>query len=118
RQKRWSVPWLPLCLAGAVVAAGGLVFGLSGPRGHPDFLTPQGAAAVQTTDTLALTVNLPAYNGKKLFGDLTVELLDPKGKVLASNKKNVGSLQKARSLRFEFKPPTVPAEQIHVRCRF
>jgi hypothetical protein len=117
-------PWVPLGLAGAVLIGlgAGIFFTMSGPQASAAVLTPEAAAGFQTTDKLALTINLPAADGKKLinnrYGNLTVELLDQDGKIIDKDKQDVGSLKEAKTIRFEFAAPKVPTDQVTVRCRF
>src|SRR4051812_27590048 len=104
RFRRYS-PWLPLALA---LAGVGVLLGVlllpPAPQARGDTPAPRAAAGFQTTEHLAVTVNLsPA--GAPARGTLRVELVGPRGQVLADAARDLPAEAGAAGLRFQFRLP-------------
>jgi 5-hydroxyisourate hydrolase-like protein (transthyretin family) len=115
RRSRWLSLGLPVAFALCAAAAVAILMLLPGAQAAEP--VPEAKAGFQTTERLVLSVNLPAGERKK-DGTLHVELIDAKGKVLASEEREVTAGKEATSHRFEFKTPNLAPEQITVRCTF
>src|SRR5437764_5689146 len=91
--------WALLGLGGLALLLGGFVlFGPSARAGEPSL---QGAA-VQTTEKLLLSLTVTSSDGKPLRGNLTAEVLDGAGKVVASKEQTIDQADRTASYSFEF----------------
>jgi 5-hydroxyisourate hydrolase-like protein (transthyretin family) len=111
--------WIPLVAATALIAAGAGYLCLVPPGGQARAATlaPEHAAGFQTTEKLLLTLSLNGPEGKKVSGDLHVQIVGPENQIVAEQKKPV-ELQGSDSFRFEFPPPKTPVQQLKLRCAF
>jgi hypothetical protein len=83
----------------------------------PILLTPRSIAAVLEGGRLKVAVNLPAACTPPLRGTLGVELLDPRGAVLAQGRQAVRLSQSIGPV-FAFDAPQQDAESVRLRVRF
>src|SRR5215469_15162057 len=111
--------WVPLTLAVAVLAGlvGVFLLGPATQPAHGGPPAPEVSAGFQTTERLALTVNLPALDKGTQRGKLLIELVDPDGNVLDDARKNVELTTEAASHRFDFAAPKLAADKVTIRCR-
>lgn len=110
-------------LAGLVLAAGGLGFwayraGYLTRRGSTEnaILSADHITGFQTIDKVILLVRLRSAGGPELRGNLHIELLDPKGKVLGERDKAISQTEAAAEYRIEIPVNAVAAEKVTLQC--
>jgi hypothetical protein len=114
---RWYFPAVPLALAALTAALVGLMLvAPPGQQAQGADPAPQATAGFQSIRGVVVTVNLPG--GKRVERPLSVELVGPRGKVLARLKRTVERTSTASTHRFNFPNPKLPAGQVRVRCSF
>jgi hypothetical protein len=108
-RRRRLLAAVPITVAVAGAAVLGLMFLNSPAAADP----PTATAGFQTTEQLVLAIDLPALDARTRPA-LTVELLDPDGKVVASQTPELPGCE-AASLRVVFKRPKLRADRLTVR---
>jgi hypothetical protein len=111
-------------LAGLVLAAGGgLGFwayrAIYLPRhGYTEnaILSADNITGFQTIDKVILRIRLRSSGGPELRGNLHIELLDPKGKVLGERDKAISQTEAAADYRVEIPVKAVAAEKVTLQC--
>lgn len=116
--KTGTIRWL--AITGLVLIAGGLVayYGYLKPKPTGFSFPKNPVAAFQTKDKFVVSVKINRDKDQPVEGELEIEVLDSKGKVIAEQSHDVEQKEKSAYHRVEMDALKESPENLTLRCQF